>query len=156
MACYCSEAGEFAISFFTLAIFWVNHHHIFADISHTNWKLLWHNNFLLFWLAIVPFTTAFIGDYPIQPLVVSLYALTLCFAALSFSLLAHYAFLKSGLTTAEVAVARRRREWKRGFLAFILYGVAAGTAFVWVYAALFILIVIPFLFVVPRIVRADQ
>jgi uncharacterized membrane protein len=28
------------------------------------WKLLWDNNVLLFWLAIVPFTTAFLGDYP--------------------------------------------------------------------------------------------
>ena len=150
------KGASFAISFFTVAIFWVNHHHIFVHISHTNWKLLWYNNVLLFWLAIVPFTTAFIGDYPTQPLVVSLYALTLCLAALSFSLLGHYAFFRSGLMSASVPIARRRQEWKRGLWGFILYGIASGMAFVWVYAALVILIVIPCLFVVPRTVREDQ
>ena len=150
------KGASFAISLFTVAIFWVNHHHIFADISHSNWKLLWYNNVLLFWLAIVPFTTAFIGDYPTQPLVVALYALTLCLAALSFSLLGRYAFFKSGLIPASVPVARLRREWKRGLWGFVLYGIASSVAFVWVYAALVILIVIPFLFVVPRTLREDR
>lgn len=150
------KAASFAISFFTVAIFWVNHHHIFADISHSNWKLLWYNNLLLFWLAIVPFTTAFIGDYPTQSLVVSLYALTLCLAALSFSLLGRYVFFKSGLVSASVPITKLQREWKRGLWGFILYGIASIIAFVWVYAALIILVVIPFLFVVPRVLREDQ
>ena len=150
------KAASFAISFFTVAIFWVNHHHIFADITRSNWKLLWYNNVLLFWLAIVPFTTAFIGDYPTQSLVVSLYALTLCLAALSFSLLGRYAFFKSGLMRPDVPLARLQTEWKRGLWAFILYGVASVLAFVWVYAALIVVVVIPCLFVVPRLLRGKH
>ena len=65
------KAMSFAISFFTVAIFWVRHNHVFSRITHSNWKLMWFNNTLLFWLAIVPFTTAFIGDYPTQAVVVS-------------------------------------------------------------------------------------
>jgi uncharacterized membrane protein len=150
------KAASFAISFLTVAIFWVNHHHIFADIAHSNWRLLWYNNVLLFWLAIVPFTTAFLGDYPTQPLVVSLYALTLCLAAFSFSMLGHYAFFRSGLITTKVPLERRRREWKRGLWGFILYGIACMLAFVSVYAALVVLVVIPCLFVVPRVLREDR
>ena len=138
------KGASFAISFFTVAIFWVNHHHIFADITHSNWKLLWYNNLLLFWLAIVPFTTAFVGDYPTSPPVVSLYALILCLAALSFSLLGRYAFFKSGLVRASVSLTRLQREWKRGMWGFILYGFASILAFVWVYAAIVVLVVIPF------------
>jgi len=145
--------ASFTISFFTVAIFWVNHHHIFADITHSNWKLLWYNNLLLFWLAIVPFTTAFVGDYPTSPPVVSLYALILCLAALSFSLLGRYAFFNSGLVRASVPLDRLHREWKRGIWGFILYGFASIFAFVWVYAAIAILVIIPFLFVVPRTLR---
>ena len=144
---------SFAISFFTVAIFWVNHHHIFVAVVHTNWKLLWYNNTLLFWLAIVPFTTAFIGDYPTLPVVVSLYALILCLAALSFSLMFHYVFFRSDLTLESVPIAERRREWKRGCWAFILYAVASLVALVYVYAALVVIAVIPFLFVVPRLVQ---
>ena len=147
---------SFAMSFFTVAIFWVNHHHVFADISHSNWKLLWYNNVLLFWLAIVPFTTAMIGNNPGQPLVVSLYAIALCLASLSFSMLGRYAFFHSGLMRASVPVALRRREWRRGLWAFALYGVAGVVAFLWVYAALFILAVIPCLFAVPRLLRREH
>jgi uncharacterized membrane protein len=150
------KAASFAVSFLTVAIFWVNHHYIFAEIAHSNWKLLWYNNVLLFWLAIVPFTTAFLGDYPTQPVVVSLYALTLSLAALSFSLLGRYAFFKSGLMAASVLPARLHAEWKRGLWAFILYGIASVLAFVWVYAALVVLLVIPCLFVVPRLLRGKH
>ncbi len=150
------KAASFAISFFTVAIFWVNHHYIFADIAHSNWKLLWYNNVLLFWLATVPFTTAFLGDYPTQSLVVSLYALTLSLAAFSFSMLGRYAFLKSGLMRPDIPLARLQAEWKRGLWAFILYGFASILAFVWVYAALIVLVVIPFLFVVPRLMRGKH
>ena len=147
---------SFTISFFTVAIFWVNHHHMFAIVAYTNWKLLWYNNVLLFWLAVVPFTTAFIGDYPRLPAVVSLYALVLCLAALSFSVMFHYVFFRSDLCLESVTMAERRREWKRGCWAFSLYAVAALSALINVYAALVILIVIPFLFVVPKVIQKGR
>ena len=106
--------ASFAVSFFTVAIFWVNHHHFFCQIHRSNWKLLWFNNLLLFWLAIVPFTTAFVGDHPTQPLVVCLYALTLCLAALSFSLMGYYVFLKSDLMPDSVSAAERRSRVEVG------------------------------------------
>jgi uncharacterized membrane protein len=150
------QAISFAISFFTVAIFWVNHHHMFCGVAHTNWKLLWYNNVLLFWLSIVPFTTAFIGDYPRQQAVVALYALTLCLAALSFTLMFRYVFFHSDLMSDVIPIDERRREWKRGCWAFVLYGLAAAVAFVSVYAALAIVVFIPFLFIVPRLLRENR
>jgi uncharacterized membrane protein len=147
---------SFAISFFTVAIFWVTHHHVFSRITHSNWKLLWYNNVLLFWLAIVPFTTAFIGDHPTQPVVVSLYALILCLAALTFWLMNYYVFFKSDLMPGSVPIIERRRQLKRGCWAFILYGLAGLVAFIYVYAALAILVIIPFIFVVPRLMRETE
>lgn len=147
---------SFAISFFTVDIFWVTHHHVFSRIAHSNWKLLWYNNLLLFWLAIVPFTTAFIGDHPTQPVVVSLYALILCLAALTFWLMNYYVFFKSDLMSESVPPIERRRQLKRGCLSFILYGLAGLVAFVYVYAALAILVIIPFIFVVPRLMRETE
>jgi uncharacterized membrane protein len=147
---------SFAISFFTVAIFWVTHHHVFSRITHSNWKLLWFNNVLLFWLAIVPFTTAFIGDHPTQPVVVSLYSLILCLAALTFWLMNYYVFFKSNLMSESITLTERRRQLKRGRWAFILYGLACLVAFLYVYAALSILIVIPLIFVVPRLMRETE
>ena len=147
---------SFAISFFTVAIFWVTHHYIFLRITHSNWKLMWYNNLLLFWLVMVPFTTAFLGNYPTQALVVCLYALNLFLAALCFSLLTYYVFFKSDLMPEAVSVGERWRQWKRGSLGFILYGLACLAAFINVYAALFIIGIIPFIFVVPRLMRESE
>src|SRR3970040_2363719 len=63
----------FGVGFFTIAVIWVNPHHFFEPITHSDWKLLWYNIFFLFWVTVVPFTTAFIGSYPTQALAVGLY-----------------------------------------------------------------------------------
>jgi uncharacterized protein YybS (DUF2232 family) len=65
----------------------------------------------------------------------------------------HYVFFGSDLTLESVPIAERRREWKRGCWAFILYAVASLVALVYVYAALVVIAVIPFLFVVPRLLQ---
>jgi len=83
--------------------------------------------------------------------VVSLYALTLCMAALSFSFLGHFVFIKSDLISPPVPLWERRREWKRGTWGFLLYGAASVLAFLSVHVAHVVLVGIPFLFIVPRI-----
>jgi uncharacterized membrane protein len=143
---------SFAVSFFTVAIFWVNHHHFYTRISHTDWILLWLNNLLLFWITAIPFTTAFIGDYPQVPAVVALYAFSLCLAGLSFTLMGYYVFFKSGLFPESVPMRARRREWARSFLGVALYATAGLLAFASVNAALIMLAVIPFLFVIPNLI----
>ena len=146
---------SFAISFFTVAIFWVNHHHFCHNLTHSDWKLLWYNNFLLFWLSVVPFTTAFIGDYPTQPLVVSLYAFVMFMAGLSFTLMGQYVLFKSQLVSDVVTPEVRRREWQRSWIGTGMYGLAAIIALLFVYAALLIIALIPIFYVVPGLVWSN-
>lgn len=146
---------SFAVSFFTIAIYWVNHHHFFSRITHTDWKLLWANNLLLFWLTVVPFTTAFIGDYPTQPVVVSAYAFVLGMGALSFSLMGYYAFFIGNLLPDSIPLSERRMEWKRTWWGIVFYFTAAIVAFGSVYVALIIVAVLPFLYVVPNLMRRE-
>ncbi|MEP7200949.1 MAG: TMEM175 family protein [Chloroflexota bacterium] len=147
---------SFAVSFFTLAIFWVNHHHFFHAITHSDWRLLWHNNLLLFWLTIVPFTTAFIGDYPTQPLVVALYAFGMGMAALSFSLMGKYVFFTSALMSPTISMDERRAEFRRSLVGTGMYVFATLCAFVFVYLSLLIMVLIPIFYVVPGLVREAQ
>lgn len=144
---------SFAVSFITIAIFWVNHHHFFSRITHTDWKLLWYNNMLLFWLTIVPFTTAFIGDYPTFPAAVLVYALTLCLAGLSFTLMGRYVFFKSKLLSEAVPISERKREWRRSWMGTGLYAAASILALVFVQAALVLVAIIPMLFLVPNLLE---
>jgi uncharacterized membrane protein len=147
---------SFAVSFITIAIFWVNHHHFFSRITHTDWKLLWYNNMLLFWLTIVPFTTAFIGDYPTFQAAVFVYALTLCLAGLSFTLMGRYVFFKSKLLSEAVPMNERKREWRRSWMGTGLYATASILALVFVQAALVLVAMIPMLFLVPNLLEETQ
>ena len=72
------------------------------------------------------------------------------------SALDYDAYKELEVSLPNVPAARLKREWKRGLWAFILYAVASAVAFVWVYAALVILVIIPFLFFVPRLLRKEQ
>lgn len=150
------KLASFAISFFTVAIFWVNHHHFMHQIDETDWPLLWLNNLLLFWLATVPFTTGFLGDYPRESVAVGVYAFSLGMAALAFTMMGGYALLKAELVSSSVPIAERRREWRRSVWGTGAYLAAAGLAFVWVYAALAIIVVIPFAYVVPNLLGRGE
>src|SRR5258708_82284 len=111
---------------------------------------------LLFWLTIVPFTTAFIGDYPTQPLVVALYAFVLGMAGMSFALMGYYAFFVGKLIPEAVPQAERRREYGRAWIGTGLYFFSAILALIYVYGALFILAIIPLLYVVPTLIQQDN
>jgi uncharacterized membrane protein len=146
----------FTVSFFTVAIFWVNHHHFFSLITHTDWKLLWANNLLLFFLAIVPFTTAVLGDHLESPVAAFLYAINLALAAASFNLMGFHVFFAGNLVAPSIPVAQRRREWRRSWFGTVGYLVAAAVAFAWEPIALLVFAIIPLVFVVPSLLRDDE
>ncbi len=144
---------SFAFSFFALAVFWVNHHHFFHVLGRTDWVLLWHNMHLLFWLALVPFTTAFLGEHPDVPLVAAIYAVNLALAALAFALMTQHALFHGCFTNGDVPEKERKSFVRRARMGAGLYALAAVLAFgsVWVTWAL--LIAIPTYYVVPRLLK---
>ncbi|CAN5628504.1 hypothetical protein BH10CHL1_BH10CHL1_02610 [soil metagenome] len=146
---------SFAFSFFSVAIFWVNHHHFFATIKRTDWRLLWYNNVLLFWLAVVPFTTSFIGEHPTTPAVVAIYALNMCMASAAFSLMENHVFSAERLLPENIGQADQHKEFKRSLAGTISYGIATILALLYVYAALILLIIIPIYFITPNLLARD-
>src|SRR5439155_4746622 len=54
----------YALSFIFLAIYWNNHHHMFQAAQRVSGGVLWSNAHLLFWLSLVPFTTAWMLSTP--------------------------------------------------------------------------------------------
>ncbi|MFK4567536.1 TMEM175 family protein [Enterococcus sp. UD-01] len=53
----------YIISFVMLAIYWNNHHHMFQLVKKIDGRVLWANNFFIFTLTLVPFATAWVGDF---------------------------------------------------------------------------------------------
>ncbi|HET7029733.1 MAG TPA: TMEM175 family protein [Candidatus Limnocylindrales bacterium] len=147
--------GSFALSFAAVAIYWVNHHHFFDGITHTDWKLLWLNNLLLFFLAIVPFTTAVLGDHLDQPIAIALYALDLGLAAAAFTLMVRYVLFVGRLIDPAVSEATRRTEFRRSLIGTVIYLACMPIAFVLPVLALVFFVAIPVTYVVPTLFSGD-
>jgi uncharacterized membrane protein len=141
---------SFTVTFFTISIFWVNHHHFFNHIRHIDWKLLWLNVLFLFFLCILPFTTAFIGDYSDSGMVVAIYSVNMVFCGASFTYMGYYAFLRANLSTNEISRKQMKSELHKGLIGLSTYLLTAGIAFLYRPLALVILFLIPLLFVVPQ------
>ncbi len=53
---------SYAISFVYVGIYWNNHHHLFQLVRRVDGVVLWANLHLLFWLSLLPFTTAWVDE----------------------------------------------------------------------------------------------
>jgi len=54
----------FFIGFFVIATYWVAHHRIFRFVRTYNDGLIWLNIFFLLSIVLMPFTSAYYGEYP--------------------------------------------------------------------------------------------
>src|SRR5918993_5179576 len=77
-------AGSYLLSFVYLGIYWNNHHHMLHVTQKVSGGVLWANLHLLFWLSLVPFVTAWMGENHFQPWTLALYGTVLLFAAIAY------------------------------------------------------------------------
>ncbi len=54
--------ASYAISFVFVGLYWYSHHHLFHTAKKVNNKVLWLNMLNLFWLSLIPFATASMGE----------------------------------------------------------------------------------------------
>ncbi|MDG4946030.1 TMEM175 family protein [Weeksellaceae bacterium KMM 9713] len=78
---------SYLFSFIYIGIYWNNHHHLFQITQRVNGKILWANLHLLFWLSLIPFTTAWIGINYNEKLPVIAYGVILLFCAIAYFIL---------------------------------------------------------------------
>lgn len=136
------------ISFFTIAVIWVNHHKILKQIRQLDNGIFWLNAFLLLWCTFIPFPTAVLGDYPDNQTSVVFYGLVMSLMALSFSLIRFYAIRKKGVLDESVDLP----EFKKGTTYSVLFGpvmylIGVASGFIHPYLAFAVYIVIPVYFI---------
>lgn len=78
---------SYVLSFIYLGIYWNNHHHLFQLVQTVNGRVLWANMHLLFWLSLVPFVTAWMGENGFAAWPVALYGVVLLLAAVAYFIL---------------------------------------------------------------------
>ena len=78
---------SYALSFIYVAIYWNNHHHLLHTVNRVDGLILWANSHLLFWLSLVPVTTAWMGEHYLAPAPTALYGVSLLLPAIAYYLL---------------------------------------------------------------------
>ena len=48
---------SYVISYFYIAVYWINHHHLFHRVKRVDLPILWANIALLFFMSLIPFFT---------------------------------------------------------------------------------------------------
>src|SRR6187549_326036 len=78
---------SYLMSFIYIGIYWNNHHHMLHAASQVTGGILWANQHLLFWLSLVPFATAWMGENHFAPAPVALYGIVLIFSGIAYQTL---------------------------------------------------------------------
>src|SRR5678809_483074 len=80
--------AAYALSFVFVGIYWNNHHHMFHLVHKVDGAVLWANLHLLFWLSLLPFTTAWVGEHLADPLPTALYGVVFWASGIAWLILA--------------------------------------------------------------------
>ena len=75
----------YVMGFLVLAIFWALHHSVFRYIRRSDEILLWLNILFLMFVALVPFSTAVLGQHTASRTAVALYGGNMLAVSLSLS-----------------------------------------------------------------------
>ena len=118
----------YLLSFIYLGIYWNNHHHMLQATRTVNGKVLWANLLLLFWLSMIPFATAWMGENHFEPLPTALYGVVLILCAISYTILQSKLTKHSGGEN-ELLAAAVGSDLK-GKVSLLCYAIAIAMAFV--------------------------
>lgn len=138
---------SYIFSFVYIGIYWNNHHHLLHMVRIMNGRLMWLNLILLFWLSLIPFTTAWMGESQFAPTPMALYGIILLLAATSYRMLQLAIINQHSGDSA--FVKSMSRDWKVK-ISPVLYLLAILTAYVSPWVSGFFYVLVAAIWVVPE------
>ncbi len=138
----------YGLSFTVVAIMWVNHHHLMEKARHADAALLWSNNYLLFWMSLIPFATAYLGEDCHAPLAVAVYGAAMALASSGFVLLQAVLARQDRQDHARQLEFRRMR--RKATVATACYTGSVVLAHFSVYTSFAIFVIFPLLYFWPE------
>ena len=136
----------YVLSFAFVGIYWNNHHHMLHAARKVTGPVLWANLHLLFWLSLVPFVTAWMGENHVAKAPTTAYGVVLLMAAIAYTL------LQNTITRAEGAESRLKEAVgadRKGKLSLGLYATAIVLAQLHPYLAVMLYVAVALLWLVP-------
>lgn len=135
---------SYVLSFVYIGIYWSNHHHLLHATQRVNGATLWANLHLLFWLSLVPFTTAWMGENHFTSWPLALYGIVLLLAAIAYFILTKTLIALHG---RDSTLATSIGSDVKGRISIGIYAAAIPLAFAqpWISEACYIIVAIMWL-----------
>lgn len=138
--------ATYAVSFVFIATYWNNHHHMLRASRGIDGRAMWANFNLLFWLSLVPFSTAWLGRNPSAVGPTVLYGFIFLMDAVAYALLERALIAVNGRDTPfSKALARDVKGW----VSLLLYLAAIGAAFFSTIVSDAIIITVEIMWLIP-------
>ena len=137
---------SYVLSFIYVGIYWNNHHHMLHAVKEVSGGTLWANLHLLFWLSLIPFVTAWMGENHFETGPTAAYGFVLFMCAAAYSLLVRGLVRNHDKNTT---LAEAVGDDRKGKISMVLYltGVVLAWFAAWLgfvlYAAVAVMWLIP-------------
>jgi uncharacterized membrane protein len=100
----------YVLSYVYIGIYWNNHHHMLHASGKVTGSILWANLHLLFWLSLIPFTTAWMGENHFTSAPSALYGFVLLMAGVAYWILQQLIIAAQGThSLLKIAIGN---DWK--------------------------------------------
>jgi uncharacterized membrane protein len=132
---------SYAFSFMMIGIFWIHHHHMFHLLKRTDEKLLWLNLIFLFWMSLIPITTAVVGANPRLSESLAIYGFVMLMTTVAFAFMRSYTIKKELVHRSEdramnkkIRIVSLKAKTKSYIVAFV-YLLSIPLAYISIYIA---------------------
>jgi uncharacterized membrane protein len=145
--------ASYVLSFVFVGIYWNNHHHMLHTVRDVNGRILWSNLHLLFWLSLIPFVTAWMGENHFAAAPVATYGVVMLMSGVAYYILTHALISLHGRQSVLAAAVGRD---VKGRVSVVLCAVAIPLSFInrWAALGLYVAVAISWLIPDPRIEKA--
>lgn len=157
-----SHFVPYAFSFMMIGIFWVNHHHMFHLLEKTDEPLLLWNLLFLFWMSLIPLSTALVSASPKLPDSIAFYGFVMLATTVSFAVMRSHTLRKSLMHKDADDEMTREVKWvsvrgrNKTIIGAAAYLCALPLAYVSIYAAYVCFAIAPIIFFIPDGIDNEQ
>ncbi len=137
---------SYVLSFIYIGIYWNNHHHMLQICEKVTGPILWANLHLMFWLSLLPFSTAWMGENHFGTIPSAIYGFDLLMAAIAYWTLQQTIIASQGSDS----ILRKAvgKDWKGKVSIFVYLG-AIFAAFWLQWAAQFLFVLVAAAWLIP-------
>lgn len=135
---------SYVLSFVYVGIYWNNHHHLLHTVKNVSGGILWANLHLLFWLSLIPFTTAWMGENHFARAPMALYGVVLLLSGAAYKILQCLIVKSHG---ADSLLSRAIGKDIKGKLSLIFYSIAIPSTLIsqWIASAIYVFVALMWL-----------